>query len=69
MIYLATNVYVRASSALRSRCSNENGASMVEYALLMAFIAITLIVATTFIGTELRSEYSDIGTSVANAGN
>jgi Flp pilus assembly pilin Flp len=41
---------------------------MVEYALLLAFIAITLIVATTFIGTELRSEYSDIGTSVANAG-
>lgn len=42
---------------------------MVEYALLVAFIAITLIVATTFIGTELRAEYSDIGTSVANAGN
>ncbi len=69
MIYQATNAYIRASSALRARFSNEKGASMVEYALLLAFIAITLIVATTFIGTELRSEYSDIGTSVANAGN
>ncbi len=68
MSYLVTNLFVRATSAIRTRVKTETGAAMVEYAFLVALIAIALIVAVTFLGTELRQEYSDIGTSVANAG-
>ncbi|GMQ98771.1 MAG: hypothetical protein BMS9Abin17_1299 [Acidimicrobiia bacterium] len=68
MSYLATNLFFRAKSAVRTRVKTETGAAMVEYAFLVALIAIALIVAVTFLGTELREEYSNIGTSVANAG-
>ncbi|MFV1999210.1 MAG: Flp family type IVb pilin [Acidimicrobiia bacterium] len=68
MSYLATNLIVRAKSAIRTRAKTENGAAMVEYAFLVALIAIALIVAVSFLGTELRAEYSDIGQSVADAG-
>jgi len=68
MSYLATNLFVRAKSVIRTRVKIETGAAMVEYAFLVALIAIALIVAVTFLGTELRQEYSDIGQSVADAG-
>jgi len=49
------------------RIQTESGAAMVEYAFLVALIAIALIVAVTFLGTQLRTEYSDIAQSVADA--
>jgi len=60
-------MYVQTKSAIRTRLTTEAGAAMVEYAFLVALIAIALIVAVTFLGTELRQEYSDIGQSVADA--
>lgn len=67
MSYLATNLFVRAKDTIRTRIKTESGAAMVEYAFLVALIAIALIVAVTFLGTELRQEYSDIAQSVADA--
>lgn len=66
MSNLAANLFVRARSFIRSRIETESGAAMVEYAFLVALIAIALIVAVTFLGTELREEYSDIAQSVAD---
>jgi len=45
--------YCRAR--VRSRIRNEVGASLVEYALLLALVAIFCIAAVTFIGQKTQS--------------
>jgi Flp pilus assembly pilin Flp len=45
--------------------SNEKGASMVEYALLIVLIAITALLAVSLAGEELSSQYSDIASSLS----
>ncbi len=52
---------------LRSIGSSDDGASLVEYALLIALISIIALVAIRFFGTELSTSYSDIAQSVANS--
>jgi Flp pilus assembly pilin Flp len=47
---------------------DERGASMVEYALLVLFIAIAALLAVTVGGNELSETYSEISSSVSNAG-
>ncbi len=44
--------------------TDDRGASMVEYALLVGLIAIVAIVAVTFFGTQLSAEYDDIASSI-----
>ena len=44
----------------------ERGASMVEYILLVALIAIAVIAAVMFMRTQLVSKYSDAGSKVSN---
>ena len=39
----------------------ERGASLVEYALLVALIAVVCIVAITFIGSRASSKFSEVG--------
>ncbi len=39
---------------------DEDGASMVEYALLVALIAIVAIVAVTLVGTAVSGEFQTI---------
>jgi pilus assembly protein Flp/PilA len=38
-----------------------DGASMLEYALLIALIAMVVIGAALFFGTELSSDFSEVG--------
>ncbi len=42
------------------------GASLVEYALLVALIAVVCIVAVTFIGNNASSKLSKTGSTLAN---
>ncbi|MEX3959328.1 Flp family type IVb pilin [Trinickia sp. EG282A] len=42
----------------------EQGATMVEYGLMVALIAIVCIVAITSIGTNLNNVFSDIASSL-----
>lgn len=44
----------------------ERGASMVEYALLVALIAIIAIAAVSLAGGEVSSKFSTIAGSLAN---
>jgi Flp pilus assembly pilin Flp len=46
----------------------ERGASMVEYALLVVFIAIVALVAVEIGGNEISESYSDISSSLQWAG-
>jgi pilus assembly protein Flp/PilA len=43
---------------------NEEGASLVEYALLVALIAVVCIVAISFLGTNASKTFSNVGSSV-----
>ena len=50
---------------LRARlAADERGASLVEYALLVALIAVICIVAIAFLGTAASSKFSTVGSSV-----
>jgi len=48
--------------------SGERGAALVEYALLLALIAVVCIVALTALGGEAKSKFSTVGASIAGAG-
>ena len=42
----------------------ERGASLVEYALLVALIAVVCIVAVTLLGKNASSKFSSVGSSI-----
>jgi pilus assembly protein Flp/PilA len=46
--------------------TNERGASLVEYALLVALIAVICIVAIAFLGQSASSKFSTVGSSVGS---
>ena len=46
--------------------SSERGASLVEYALLLALIAVVCIVAVTTLGQTASTKFSTVGASLAN---
>ena len=43
---------------------DEEGASMVEYALLVALIAVVVIAAALFLGTEINDKFSEVGATL-----
>ncbi len=47
---------------------DERGASLVEYALLVALIAIAAFAAIAFLGTNVGSSLDDSGSKIVNAG-
>ena len=52
-------------TALQARfISDEDGASLVEYGLLVALIAIVAILAITFVGTSVESNFDEIGSAL-----
>ena len=54
-----------AWTAFKARfTSEEDGASLVEYALLVALIAVVAILAITFVGTQVDSNFTDIGSAL-----
>ncbi len=58
--YQLLATYVRARFG-----QDERGASLVEYALLVALIAVVCIVAVTFLGKSASSKFSTVGSSIA----
>jgi pilus assembly protein Flp/PilA len=45
--------------ALRQRLSREEGATAVEYALMVALIALVVLAAVTFLGQQTNSSFDD----------
>lgn len=61
------STYEFLATWLRARFSDEDrGASLVEYALLVALIAVVCIVAIGFLGKSASSKFNDVGQSIAN---
>jgi len=56
---------LRFWTAYQSRIVRDQmGASMVEYALLVALIAVVVIAAALFLGTEINDKFSEVGQTV-----
>jgi len=52
----------RLWAAYQSRfIADDTGASMIEYALLIALIAMVVIAGAVFFGTELSEKFSEVG--------
>ena len=49
---------------LRARFDEERGASLVEYALLVALIAVVCIAAVSLLGTNASSKLNTAATSI-----
>ena len=60
------STYEFLSTWLRARFGDsERGASMVEYALLVALIAVVCIGAITFLGNEANSSFESTGDAIS----
>lgn len=47
---------------------DESGATAIEYGLIVALIAVVIIAAVTALGTTLNDTFTDVGTSLNEAG-
>jgi pilus assembly protein Flp/PilA len=46
---------------------SERGAALVEYALLVALIAVVCIAAISLLGNSAKSKFSNVGASIAGS--
>lgn len=46
---------------------NEDGATAIEYGLIAALIAVVIIGAVSFLGSEISKSFDAIGTAVSKA--
>lgn len=58
---MLTKLYVRARNLMES----EEGATAVEYGLMVALIAIVIIAAVTLVGTNLDLLFDEIAAALA----
>jgi pilus assembly protein Flp/PilA len=52
------------SAWLTSKVRSERGASLVEYALLVALIAVVCIAAVTALGGKAKSNFSSVSSAI-----
>jgi pilus assembly protein Flp/PilA len=52
---------------LKLRAQDERGATAVEYALMVALIAVVIIGAVAFIGTSANDKFTTVGNSIAGS--
>ena len=67
MLKTYTDLEVRIRDFARSTRRDE-GATAVEYGLMVALIAIVIIVAVTLLGTNLSNKFGQVATSIGAAG-
>jgi Flp pilus assembly pilin Flp len=59
--------WLRAKAGTTENGNDETGASMVEYILLVALIALAVIAAVVFFRTQMQTSFSDAGSKISNA--
>lgn len=57
---------MRLIARVRHRLRSEDGATAIEYALMVALIAMVIIAAVTFLGLATNQAFQDAGTAVAS---
>lgn len=53
-------------AAVRARARGQRGASLVEYALLVALILLVCVIAISLLGRSVSSKFSSTGTSLTD---
>ncbi|WP_082344016.1 Flp family type IVb pilin [Sulfobacillus thermosulfidooxidans] len=53
--------------ALFSRVKEKDGQALVEYALILALIAVVVIVALHFLGSSVKHQLNNIANNITNA--
>ena len=61
------NQYNFLTTWLKAHTKSERGAAMVEYALLVALIAIVAIAAVQVLGDQVTSNFDNISSSLSDA--
>ena len=61
---MVTLEFLGAWLVAKTQLRSERGASLVEYALLLALIAVVCLVALQALGTGLRDNYDESQTSI-----
>ena len=59
------NIQLIAARFMARTSRGDRGATAVEYGLIVALIAVIIIVAVALLGTNLRSTFETVATSVA----
>jgi pilus assembly protein Flp/PilA len=59
-----TTTYQFISAWITSRVDNDRGASLVEYALLVALIAVVCIAAVTLLGQTASEKFSEVSSNL-----
>jgi pilus assembly protein Flp/PilA len=54
----------KALIKIQSRLRREDGATAVEYGLMVALIAVVIIAAVALLGTNLRTIFQNVATAV-----
>jgi len=62
------NLFVLRSWLQAKFSKDEQGASMVEYILLVALIALAVIAAVVFLRSQVQTKFSDAGSQLSNGG-
>ena len=57
----------RARAHLRAAAESRSGATAVEYGIIAAGIAVTIIAALNFVGSEVSTMFDTISTAVTSA--
>lgn len=65
MIRFLSNLW---PSSMKHGLRREEGATAVEYGLMVALIAVAIITTVTLLGTTLNSKFSTVQAGVAGAG-
>jgi pilus assembly protein Flp/PilA len=58
-------MFLQLAAYLESRLRREEGATMVEYGLMVALIAVVALLAVTALGVNVSGKFQDIATAVA----
>jgi len=56
----------RTMGKLRNFFKDESGATAVEYGLLVALIAMVIITVVTTLGTNLKTKFNSVATSIGS---
>lgn len=57
-------MFISMNSRVQSMLGDEKGATMVEYALMVALIAVVALAAVTLVGTNVTAQFNAIAGAI-----
>ena len=60
------NLVTLVSTKLNKRMRSDQGATAVEYALIVGLIAVVIIIAVAFLGDTISGIFEDVGSEISS---